>query len=165
MLSSTTLDLGTQFPSLQKLVNSQQPGKRGMRVETMKLEPPIEKTGKIGDYLQVGQQIMVQVAKEAISTKGPRLTSDISLAGRNVVLVPFSSKVYLSQKIRSAEEKRRLKRIAHGGAAEKLRRHHPHGGPWRPRTRMLPTTSRPRSTAGARPAGRSSAARHRLRPS
>lgn len=106
------LDLGAQFPSLQKLVTSQQPGKRGMRVETMKLEPPVEKTGKIGDYLQVGQQIMVQVAKEAISTKGPRLTSDISLAGRNVVLVPFSSKVFLSQKIRSAEEKRRLKRIA-----------------------------------------------------
>ncbi len=106
------LDLGSQFPSLQKLVTSQQPGKRGMRVDTMKLEAPVEKTGKIGDYLQVGQQIMVQVAKEAISTKGPRLTSDISLAGRNVVLVPFSSKVFLSQKIRSAEEKRRLKRIA-----------------------------------------------------
>ena len=106
------LDLGSQFPSLQKLVTSQQPGKRGMRVDTMKLEAPVEKTGKIGEYLQVGQQIMVQVAKEAISTKGPRLTSDISLAGRNVVLVPFSSKVFLSQKIRSAEEKRRLKRIA-----------------------------------------------------
>ena len=55
---------------------------------------------------------MVQVAKEAISTKGPRLTADISLAGRNVVLVPFSSKVFLSQKIRSAEEKKRLKGIA-----------------------------------------------------
>lgn len=52
------------------------------------------------------------MAKEAISTKGPRLTSDISLAGRNVVLVPFSSKVFLSQKIRSADEKKRLKRIA-----------------------------------------------------
>ncbi len=106
------LDLGTQFPSLQKLVASQQPGKRGLRVESMKLEPPVEKSGKIGDYLQVGQQIMVQIAKEAISTKGPRLTADISLAGRNVVLVPFSSKVFLSQKIRSADEKKRLKRIA-----------------------------------------------------
>ena len=108
------LDLGPQFPSLQKLVASQQPGKRGLRVESMKLEPPVEKTGKIGEYLQVGQQIMVQVAKEAISTKGPRLTADISLAGRNVVLVPFSSKVFLSQKIRSNEEKKRLKRIAAG---------------------------------------------------
>ena len=106
------LDLGTQFPSLQKLVASQQPGKRGLRVESMKLEQPVEKTGKIGEYLQVGQQIMVQVAKEAISTKGPRLTADISLAGRNVVLVPFTSKVFLSQKIRSADEKKRLKRIA-----------------------------------------------------
>ena len=108
------LDLGSQFPSLKKLVSSHRPGKRGMRVETMKLEAAVEKSGKIGDYLEVGQEIMVQVAKEAISTKGPRLTADISLAGRNVVLVPFSSKIYLSQKIRSSEEKRRLKRIAAG---------------------------------------------------
>ena len=53
---------------------------------------------------------MVQVAKEAISTKGPRLTADISLAGRNVVLVPFSSKVFISQKIRSADEKKRVRK-------------------------------------------------------
>ncbi len=106
------LDLGGQFPSLQKLVDSHQPGKRGMKVDTMKLEPSIDKEGRIADHLQVGQQIMVQIAKEAISTKGPRLTADISLAGRNVVLVPFSSKVFLSQKIRSSEEKKRLKRIA-----------------------------------------------------
>ncbi|WP_418983268.1 Rne/Rng family ribonuclease [Alistipes sp.] len=108
------LDLGSQFPSLQKLVESQQPNKRGLRVESMKLEEPVEKTGKIGNYLQVGQTVMVQVAKEAISTKGPRLTADISLAGRNVVLVPFSSKVFLSQKIRSTDEKKRLRRIAAG---------------------------------------------------
>ncbi len=106
------LDLGTQFRSLQKVVDSQMPGKRGIRVEGMKLETPVEKGGKITEYLQVGQQIMVQIAKEAISTKGPRLTADISLAGRNVVLVPFTSKVFLSQKIRSTEEKKRLKRIA-----------------------------------------------------
>lgn len=108
------LDLGAQFPSLDKLVSSIQPGKRGQRVESMKLEEPIDKEGKIGSYLQVGQSVMVQIAKEAISTKGPRLTADISLAGRNVVLVPFSSKVFLSQKIRSNEEKKRLKRIAAG---------------------------------------------------
>ena len=64
--------------------------------------------------LQVGQTVMVQISKEAISTKGPRLTCDISLAGRNIVLVPFSSKVFLSQKIRSNEEKKRLKRVAAG---------------------------------------------------
>ena len=106
------LDLGTQFQSLRRLVAMNRPTKRGMRVETMKLEPILEKGGKIGSYLEVGQEIMVQVAKEAISTKGPRITTDISLAGRNVVLVPFTSKIYLSQKIRSAEQKKRLKRIA-----------------------------------------------------
>ena len=108
------LDLGSQFLSLERVVNSRQPGKRGVKVETMKLEEPIEKSGKIASYLQVGQTIMVQVAKEAISTKGPRLTSDISLAGRNVVLVPFTSKIFISQKIRSNEAKKRLRRIASG---------------------------------------------------
>ncbi len=106
------LDLGPQYTALQKLVDSHQPGRRGLRVEGMKLEEGLDKNGKIADHLQVGQQVMVQVAKEAISTKGPRLTADISLAGRNVVLVPFSTKVFLSQKIRSNDEKRRLKRIA-----------------------------------------------------
>jgi len=106
------MDLGSQFLSLDKLVSSHQPGKRAQRLETMKLEPAIEKSGKLASLLQVGQTVMVQIAKEAISTKGPRLTADISLAGRNVVLVPFSSKVFLSQKIRSNEEKKRLKRIA-----------------------------------------------------
>ena len=106
------LDLGSQFSSLQKVVDSRQPGKRGVKVETMKLEPNIEKSGKLSSYLQVGQTVMVQIAKEAISTKGPRLTADISLAGRNVVLVPFSTKISISQKIRSNETKKRLKRIA-----------------------------------------------------
>ena len=99
------LDLGTQFQSLQKVVDSRQPGRRGVKVETMKLEPAIEKSGKLAAYLQVGQTVMVQVAKEAISTKGPRLTADISLPGRNVVLVPFSNKISISQKIRSNETK------------------------------------------------------------
>ena len=54
------------------------------------------------------------MAKEAISTKGPRLTSDISLAGRNVVLIPFSGKISIAQKIRSNGERNRLKKIASG---------------------------------------------------
>lgn len=106
------LDLGGQFESLQKVVDSRQPGRRGIKVETMKLEPSIEKNGKLATYLQPGQLVMVQIAKEAISTKGPRLTADISLAGRNVVLVPFSSKIFISQKIRSNEMKKRLRQIA-----------------------------------------------------
>ncbi len=105
-------DLGTNFRSLDRVVSSYQPGKRGLKVEGIKLQEQLDRGGKIGSLLQVGQTIMVQIAKEAISTKGPRLTSDISLAGRNVVLVPFSTKVFLSQKIRSAEDKKRLRRIA-----------------------------------------------------
>ena len=107
-------DLGTHFPTLDKIVSSCAPGKKPLRVEAMKLDEGIERDGDISSYLQVGQQVMVQVSKEAISTKGPRLTCDISLAGRNIVLVPFSSKVFLSQKIRSNEEKKRLKRVAAG---------------------------------------------------
>ena len=78
----------------------------------MKLEPAIEKDGRIGDYIKAGDVIMVQIAKEAISTKGPRLTADISLAGRNVVLVPFSNKVFVSTKIRSNAAKKRLRKVA-----------------------------------------------------
>lgn len=107
-------DLGTHFPTLDKIVDSWAPNKKCLRLETVKIDSGLEKDGKISSYLKVGQSIMVQVSKEAISTKGPRLTCDISLAGRNIVLVPFSSKVFLSQKIRSNEEKKRLKRVATG---------------------------------------------------
>ena len=53
----------------------------------------------------------MQVAKEPISTKGPRLTTEITIAGRYMVLVPFSNKVSVSQKIESNEEKKRLKKL------------------------------------------------------
>lgn len=128
-------------------------GKRGVRLEGIKLEPALEKSGKIGAHLEVGQTVMVQVAKEAISTKGPRLTADISLAGRNVVLVPFSSKVFLSQKIRSADEKKRLKCLA-GSVLPKNSGSSPHGGHGG-KDEDSSTTSSRRSTAGARPAPRS----------
>ena len=114
------LDLGGQFESLQKVVDSRQPGRRGIKVETMKLEPAIEKNGKLATYLQPGQLVMVQIAKEAISTKGPRLTADISLAGRNVVLVPFSSKIFISQKIRTNETKKRLRQIGRASCRERV---------------------------------------------
>ncbi len=105
-------DLGSHFPSLCKIVDSCMPSHRPLKLEAMKLDAGIEREGKIGDYLKVGDLVMAQVTKEAISTKGPRLTCDISLAGRNIVLVPFSSKVFISQKIRSNEDKKRLRRVA-----------------------------------------------------
>lgn len=105
------LDLGPQFVTVHKLVNSLI-NKKNIRFENLKMDPPLGKVGKISAQIAGGQPILVQIAKEAISTKGPRLTSDISLAGRHVVLIPFTNKVSISQKIRSNEEKRRLKKIA-----------------------------------------------------
>lgn len=105
------LDLGPQFTTLHKLVANLSTKKKNVRLESLKLDQPLGKTGKLASYIAGGQPIMVQIAKEAISTKGPRLTSDISLAGRNVVLIPFTNKISISQKIRSNEEKKRLKRI------------------------------------------------------
>lgn len=104
------MDLGPQFMTLHKIVGELNKGKY-IKYNTLKYEPVIGKTGKLTECLATGEPVMVQIAKEAISTKGPRLTSDISLAGRNVVLIPLTNKVMLSQKIRSSEEKKRLRRI------------------------------------------------------
>ena len=104
------LDLSPQFHSLDSYIK-QCIARKGMPVSKLKLEPEIVKNGKIGDILTVGQWVAVQVAKEPISTKGPRLTSELSIAGRNLVLMPFSDKVSVSQKIKSPEERKRLKRL------------------------------------------------------
>jgi len=110
------LDLGPQFVTLHKLVTalSDRNNRKNIRFETLKMDPPIGKSGKVSTQLANNQPILVQIAKEAISTKGPRLTSDISLAGRHVVLLPLQNKISISQKIRSNEEKRRLKKIIEG---------------------------------------------------
>jgi ribonuclease G len=82
-----------------------------MPLHKIKPEEDIDKEGKITDVLSTGQTVLVQITKEPISTKGPRLASEISLAGRNLVLIPFSDKVSISSKIDSAEEKNRLKTL------------------------------------------------------
>ncbi|WP_461631935.1 Rne/Rng family ribonuclease [Labilibaculum euxinus] len=106
------LDLGHQFRSLSKfLQQALARNGRNLSISKMKLEADIDKNGKISEILKSGQHILVQVAKEPISTKGPRLCSEISIAGRNLVLMPFSDKVSISQKISSAEEKLRLKKL------------------------------------------------------
>ena len=104
------LDLSPQFHSLDSYIK-QCIARKGMPVSKLKLEPEIAKNGKISDILTVGQWVAVQVAKEPISTKGPRLTSELSIAGRNLVLMPFADKVSVSQKIKSQEERKRLKRL------------------------------------------------------
>lgn len=106
------LDLGPQFQSLNKYLNLALNRKtRVPGLDRFKSVPDINKHGKIKDLLKGGQHILVQVAKEPISSKGPRLTSEISIAGRNLVLIPFSDKVSVSTKINSEEERNRLKRL------------------------------------------------------
>jgi len=106
------LDLGPQILSLQKFLKACL-NRKGKIPSLQKFpnEPDIDKNGKITQVLQPGQPIVVQIVKEPISTKGPRLSSEITIAGRNLVLLPFSDKVSVSQKIESAEERQRLKTL------------------------------------------------------
>ena len=69
------------------------------------------KNGGINNAIKNNQSTLVQIVKEPISTKGPRISSELSIAGRYIVLVPFSDRVSVSQKIESREEKDRLKRL------------------------------------------------------
>lgn len=106
------LDLGPQFRSLNKFVKGVLSGKQQTAdLRGFPLEKDIDKNGKINDVVSSSQNILVQVAKEPISSKGPRLTSELTLAGRYVVLVPFSDKISLSQRIKNPEERQRLKRL------------------------------------------------------
>mgnify|MGYP006424820615 CR=1 FL=1 len=106
------LDLGPNINSLLKYTRYIQGSKKAERkLSGFKLEPPIEKLGKIDDVFKPNNQVLVQVVKEPISTKGPRLSCEISLAGRYLVLVPFSNAVNVSKKIADQGERRRLSRL------------------------------------------------------
>ena len=104
------LDLGLQGRSVLKYHDLIASGK-DVAMKDFVLEPDLEKNGKITDWLTVGELLPVQIAKEPISTKGPRISAEISFAGRYLVLVPFSNRVSVSQKIRSNEERSRLRRL------------------------------------------------------
>ena len=104
------LDLGLQASSLikyKKMIMAND----DVAMDKFKLEGDLPKNGKIGDWLTVGDLLPVQIAKEPIHTKGPRITAEISFAGRYLVLVPFSNRISVSQKIRSSEERNRLRRL------------------------------------------------------
>ena len=105
------LDLGTQFDSFLKFQAFAEKKKKIGQLQKMKLMPDIKKDGRISDTLKVGQEVLVQIAKEPISTKGPRLTSEISFAGRFLILIPLTDRVSVSQKIKSREERARLRQL------------------------------------------------------
>ncbi|MCL2097164.1 MAG: Rne/Rng family ribonuclease [Bacteroidales bacterium] len=106
------LDLGINFKKQNQLTQQLIIGKANKEdFAAMPKVGGLGKEGQISDVLHPGQEILVQVVKEPISTKGARVTGEISIAGRNMVLIPFASKVHISQKISSREERGRLERL------------------------------------------------------
>ena len=108
------LDLGTQFNSYAKYLKQvQSDRKRLYPFDKATRLPELQKDGSIQQTLSAGQEVLVQIVKEPISTKGPRLTGELSFAGRFLVLIPFGDKVSVSSKIKSGEERARLKQLIH----------------------------------------------------
>lgn len=106
------LDLGPDYNSLSKYLKLAMNGdQNATTLSNFKIEPTLPKVGNLTETLSVGQPIMVQVTKEPISTKGPKLSGEISIAGHYLVLSPFSNKISISQKIRGSEERNRLRRL------------------------------------------------------
>lgn len=106
------LDLGSQFSTYYQFVKQAlDDPKHVPSLSKMKLIPDINKQGTIADVLEKDMTLMVQIAKEPISTKGPRLTTEITFTGRFLVLIPFSDKISVSQKIKTTEEKLRLRQL------------------------------------------------------
>lgn len=106
------LDLGAQFSTYDKFIEEVISDKKKLpSLAKFKKLPDIPKQGAIADILRPGQQLLVQIAKEPISTKGPRLTTEISFTGRFMVIMPFGDKISISSKIKSTEEKIRLRQL------------------------------------------------------
>ena len=106
------LDLGSNFLTLQKFISRTVSDRRRIpSMRSVEKQPECGKDGQIGDYLKVGDTLLVQVTKEPINTKGPRLTAEISLAGRNMVLMPMGDKVMVSNKIRRDSERNKLRKM------------------------------------------------------
>ena len=106
------LDLGPHFASYKEFMSQLTDDSKPIpSLPDMQLLPDIDKHGSIADQIQPGQELMVQIVKEPISSKGPRLTTEISFTGRYMVLIPFSEKISVSQKIKTTEEKLRLRQL------------------------------------------------------
>ncbi len=105
------LDLGTRFNYQEKFLQLLGDGRKNVTLDKLGKQADLEKDGSIQNTLKVGQEILVQIVKEPINTKGPRLTSELSFAGRFLVLIPFSDKISVSSKIKSGAERTRLKQL------------------------------------------------------
>ncbi len=106
------LDLGLQFDSYEKYLKQVESDRKKLYpIAKAQRLADLPKEGTIQDYVKVGQEVLVQVVKEPINTKGPRLTCELSFAGRYLVLIPFGEKVNVSSKIKRSEERSRLKQL------------------------------------------------------
>lgn len=106
------LDLGLQFSSFDKYLKQVTSDRKKLYpIQKATRLPDLPKEGSIQNQLKVGQEVLVQVVKEPINTKGPRLTCELSFAGRYMVLIPFGDKVSVSSKIKRGEERTRLKQL------------------------------------------------------
>lgn len=104
-------DLGAGFLTAKSFLAAERKYGKDFSGEKVQLEKNLEKEGAIADQLAQGDEVLVQITKEAISTKGPRLSAELSFAGRYLVLIPYSDKVSVSQKITNREESKRLKQL------------------------------------------------------
>ncbi len=103
-------DLGPQIKSVQRYTTlALEKQMKGMLLEQFQIQPENEKNGKIDRVFRKNQPCLVQILKEPISTKGPRLTCEITLAGRFMVMTPFKNNVSVSKKITNSDERKRLK--------------------------------------------------------
>lgn len=103
-------DLGPKVRSVLKYTSETINGKQSThRLDKFQYEKEIVKTGKIDQVLDKREPILVQILKEPISTKGPRLSCEMTIPGRYLVITPFSDVIAVSKKISTSEERKRLK--------------------------------------------------------
>jgi ribonuclease G len=107
-------DLSPEFRTLHKFTSQAIAGQGDGSLDNLDILPEIEKTGNVKEVIQNKNHILVQILKEPISSKGPRLTCEITIAGRYLVLSPFGNSVGVSRKIDSADERKRLKQVIEG---------------------------------------------------
>ena len=106
------LDLGPQFTTYHSFIKEVLEDKKKIpQLSKFPVSEDIPKQGSISDVLAPGNHLLVQIAKEPISSKGPRLTTELSFTGRYMVLIPFNDKISISSKIKSTEEKIRLRQL------------------------------------------------------
>ncbi len=102
-------DLGPNLRSVLKWTKQAVAGQNSSRLDHFEFEPEIIKTGKINEVLNKNEFVLCQILKEPISTKGPRLSCEITIPGRYLVLTPFNNFISISKRVSNSEERKRLK--------------------------------------------------------